>query len=306
MPVYRLSVIIVSFNTKDELRQCLSSISPSHEIIVIDNASKDGSPEMVRSGFPQVRLITNETNLGFGTANNQGLAIATGEIVLFLNSDAVASEGAIERLVEVMHDSTVVACGGRLNHADGRAQWSCCSELTLWAVFCEQTYLERLFPHSPLFCSYWQTSRILESGTKSPVDVAQVMGACLMVRPLEKFDERFFLYCEDTELCKRLVRHGRIVYVPNAIFVHSLGASTRNRWKAISRYNRGKELYFAIHHGEVMSILCFVLNRLGALARALIWATACAVSLFLWKPARIHLWMFIKVLFAPVTGPARG
>jgi GT2 family glycosyltransferase len=118
------------------------------------------------------------------------------------------------------------------------------------------------------------------------------MGACLMMRPVERFEERFFLYCEDTELCYRLRRHGQILYVPQAEFTHALGASsTGNRWWSVAMYNRGKELYFRIHHGTSHQVVCLFINRLGALLRLMI------------KPWQTAMW--IKVLFAPVNGPKK-
>ena len=126
--------------------------------------------------------------------------------------------------------------------------------------FREQTLLERLLG------GYWRTRDL---PTDRPSDVTQVMGACLMTRTgLEPWDERFFLYCEDTDLCLRLRRRGRIVYVPDAGFEHDLGTSSRREpWRGIARYNAGKELYFRVHHGILQSYACVVLDRLGAALR---------------------------------------
>jgi len=280
-----VSVIIVSFNTRELLRECLGAIEPHHEVIVIDNASGDGSADMVGADFPKVMLIRNANNVGFGAANNQGIAAASHDVVLLLNSDARPAPGAIDELARSLDDSSVVAAGGRLEHPDGSLQESACANLNLWAVFCEQTFLEKIFRGSRLFNSYWLSSRMPEGG-----EVEQVMGACLMMRKVETFDERFFLYCEDTELCKRLRRHGRILYRPTAVFTHALGASsTGNRWRSVAYYNRGKELYFAIHHGPISALICFLLNRLGAALRIL-------AGMFVTKKAKI----FWRVLFAPI------
>lgn len=272
----RVSVIVVSFNTRDLLRECLASIEPVHEVIVVDNASGDGSADMVAKEFPSAIVIRNERNLGFGAANNRGMDAASGELILLLNSDAQAMPGAIGVLADAMVEG-VAAVGGTLLHSDGRLQESAAGSLTLWAVLCEQLYLERVFR------AYWRSSILPEGG-----DVEQVMGACLMMRPGTRFDERFFLYCEDTELCRRLRHQGRIWYVPEAHFLHHLGASgSARRWWSVAMYNRGKELYFSIHHGKAHAFACFFLNRLGALLR-------CAV-----KPKT-----FWKVLTAPISGPS--
>lgn len=297
-----VTVVIVSFNTKDYLRKALSSLPESCEIIVVDNASQDGSVEMVSAEFPFVRLVANVANLGFGVANNIGLQLASRPLILLMNSDAEATPGAVASLAEVFAEPDVVAAGGKLEFPDGRLQESCAGRLTLWAVLCEQTLLEKAFPRSRFLSPYWQSHRLFASGN-GPFDVAQVMGACLMMRPLERFDERFFLYCEDTELCRRLKAHGRIVYVPKSTFVHHLGKSTSSRWQSVARYNRGKELYFALHEGLIPAAICWLLNRTGALLRLLIWTVPTLLTLGLVRRFRHQTGLFLRVLFSPIYGP---
>lgn len=284
-----VTVIVVSYNTKDKLRRCLSCIEPAFEIIVVDNASADGSPEMVAEEFPEVRLVRNEQNVGFGAANNQGSSLASAPLVLYLNSDAYAEPGAIARVAEAFADHDVVAAGGRLLNPDGTLQQSVASRLTLWMVFLEQSFLEILL--RPYDLGYWRTP-----DGNAPTEVEQLMGACLMVRRgLETFDERYFLYCEDTDLCRRLSPHGRMVYVPEARFIHDLGSSSADRrWLGVARYNRGKELYFRIHYGALASAVCWGFDRAGALIRLLAWSAISVV-----KPAqRTQVQLFWKVLTA--------
>lgn len=275
MAPLKVTVVVISFNTREKLRRCLACLEPEHEVVVVDNASSDGSPEMVRNEFPRAVLIENRENRGFGAANNQGAQAATGDLILYLNSDAYADPGAIRTLAGVFEDPAVVGAGGQLLNPDRSLQESTANELTLWAVFCEQTLLEKAFRGSRLLSPYWTTRRL--AAHSEPSETAQVMGACLMLRtrdgkPLEPFDERYFLYCEDTDLCKRLSRHGRILYVPAAKFVHDLGSSSaREPWRGIARYNGGKELYFRIHHGIFQSQLCGIFDRLGALLRLILW-----------------------------------
>lgn len=298
----RVSIVIVSFNTKDQLRRCLGAIGDGFETIVVDNASSDRSGDMVEAEFPQVRLIRNVENVGFGPANNQGTDAASGDLVLYLNSDCYPESGSIQTLVAVFDNPGVVAAGGRLLNPDGSLQPSSANRLTLWAVFCEQTYLERLFPSSRFLSPYWNSER-----HEHAAEVEQVMGACLMIRKgLERFDERFFLYCEDTELCYRLRRHGKILYVPEAPFVHELGSSSgKMRWRAVALYNRGKELYFSIHHGWFAWAVCLKLNRLGALSRLLTWSVACLVTACSVGRIRAKAALFAQVLTAPLNGPGR-
>jgi len=301
--VPRLSVVVVSYNACASLRRCLDSLADADEVIVVDNASQDGSAKMVEAEFPEVRLIKNDLNRGFGAANNQGLDLMTGDVALLLNCDAYAKLGSLQVIRRVMQDESVVACGGRLEFLDGRIQASCANQLTLWALFCEQSLLEKAFPRSRILSPYWETDRLLAGPVIEAHEVEQVMGACLCLRPVERFDERFFLYCEDTELCRRLQKHGRIVYVRWAEFVHELGTSSAERWEAVARYNRGKELYFLIHHGRGASFAALFLDRLGAALRMLAWGLPCALTAFLHTGLREKSAMFFRVLTAPAAGP---
>ena len=305
MPPRTVSVAIVSYNTKDKLRRCLEAISPEFEVIVVDNASADGSPEMVENDFPSVRLIKNHANRGFGAANNQAAAVATGSLILYLNSDAYSFPHAIADLAEVFEDPSVSAAGGMLLNMDGTLQTSSANRLTLWAVFCEQFWLEKILPKVKLFSPYWNTHELVR--TDGPTGTPQVMGACLMTRHSHiKWDERFFLYCEDTDLCLRLSSQGKILYVPYAKFTHELGSSSKNRARAVGLYNRGKELYFEIHHGKLASAICFVIDRLGAIYRVLIWGLLTLASLGRVARFREQLRIFSQVLTFPRLGPKLG
>lgn len=279
-----VGVVIVSYGTREKTLRCLSRIPPGVETVVVDNGSTDGSPEAIREAFPGVRLIEAGENLGFGRANNRGEATLSTPLVLYLNSDAYLEPGSLDTLAAAFDDPAVVAAGGHLRNPDGSFQPCAARRLTLWAVFCEQLYLERIFR------SYW----LLEMAGE-PVAVDQCMGAALMVRRgLERFDERFFLYCEDTDLCLRLSRHGRIVHVPSARVIHELGSSSsRDRWRSVVRYNRGKELYFRLHHGPFPAFLCLLLNRKGAALRLL-------AGLLLFRRGKAAT--FARVLFAPLHG----
>ncbi|MBS1714797.1 MAG: glycosyltransferase [Armatimonadetes bacterium] len=334
----RVSVIVVSFNTRDLLCRCLDSLEEADEVIVVDNASTDGSADAVSVFYPHVRLVRNAVNVGFGSANNQGLDLLTGDLALLLNSDAFAEPGAIGLLAKTMADESIVACGGRLvapakiglfrsetarlfverssgyrelfqAQADA-TQNSCAKGLTLWAVFCEQTWLEKLLEAASTTTPYWLTRSLLEFQDFYPnpmyrvYDVAQVMGACLMMRPGLRFDERFFLYCEDTELCHRLLRQGRIVYVPDAVFGHELGASSASaRWASVARYNSGKERFFKIHSGAFAADVCWAFDRFGALFRLAVWTVATVVTLGSVAGFRRRVALFARVLFAPFEGP---
>ncbi|MBL8068014.1 MAG: glycosyltransferase family 2 protein [Armatimonadetes bacterium] len=286
----KVSVILVSYNTAGHVLAALEALEgQAHEVIVVDNASRDKTVELVKERHPGVKLIINTRNRGFGAANNQALDAMTGDLALLLNSDCVPEPGAVAKLAEAFKDPSVVAAGGRLLNPDGSLQESACSRLTLWVVVCEQLLTYRLFPKSRVFNPYYLSARLV-GGSGGPFHVAQVMGACLMMRPVARFDERFFLYCEDTELCLRLSRMGKIVYDPMAVFTHELGVSSKeNRWWSVACYNYGKELYFRIHHGLAAQWACYAVNRLGALLRIAL------------KPRGSRLWL--RVLGTGISGP---
>ncbi|RYG36860.1 glycosyltransferase [bacterium] len=257
----QVTAVVVSYNTADKLRRCLQALQ-GVPAVVIDNDSQDGSVAMIRTEFPLVQVIANRDNRGFSAANNQGLSLVQTPLTLFINSDAYADPGAIGALAAVFEDAGVVAAGGRLRNPDGSLQESVAKMLTLRGVFLEQTLLEKIFG------GFWITRSL--GGT---VEVPQVMGACLMARTADLkeiggWDERYFLYCEDTDLCLRLSKLGRIIWVEAAGFEHELGSSSRREpWRGIARYNRGKETFFRIHHGPLASGVCWSLDRMGALLR---------------------------------------
>jgi GT2 family glycosyltransferase len=275
-PTPEVSVLIVSYNTRELLRECIESILCEQgdglavEVIVVDNASADGSAVMVAERFPQARLIANPDNRGFGAACNQGLEVARGRYALILNADIRAQPSALQRLVGFMdaHPDAAI-CGGQLRYPDGRVQPSCARDLTPWWVFCEQSMLAKLFPRTRLFGGYWRT----HWDFSATIETEQVMGACMMLRrPFPRFDEDYFLYCEDTDLCYRVRQAGgKIYYVHDAVFVHHLGASGEpQRAQMVIYYNRGKERYFRKFHGAWQARVCRWLNRGGALLRVLL------------------------------------
>ncbi len=285
----KLSVIIVAYKSDATLGKCLSSLPIDAEIIVVDNSP----PTTIARDAIYVAMERNE---GFGRACNVGLTRAQGELALILNPDAWAdSPQHVDRLVSALDDQSAVAVGGRLILPDGSVQLSCARRLTLWSVFLEQSLIEKIVK------GYW----IDTSQDSAPRIVPQVTGACFLMKRINgqflRFDERFFLYCEDTELMHRLSKLGDIIHVPGAVFHHELGASSdTNRWWAVACYNRGKELYFRIHHGKPSAWLCLLINRLGALLRLAIYAAVTLVTLGLAGRFRKGFATFWKVLLAPL------
>jgi GT2 family glycosyltransferase len=229
-----VSVVVVNWNTRDILRDCLRSIfvetkRVTCEVVVIDNGSSDGSAEMVAAEFPAVRLIRNADNRGFAAANNQGMVGARGRYVLLLNSDTVVLEDAISKAVafaEGHPDAAVVGC--RAVFPDGRLQQNCFLFPSLLNLALSLTHLALVFPRSRFFgrgrLTWWDYA--------TPREVDVVAGCFMLVRraaidQVGPMADRFFMYSEDTEWCWRFRQAGwRVLYTPDAVIIHLMGASS--------------------------------------------------------------------------------
>lgn len=226
-----LSIIIVNYNTKDLLKQCLKSILENaprqkFEIFVVDNASSDGSAEMVQEDFPGVHLFCNKENIGFARANNQTIEKSQGRYVLFLNSDTEVSLGVLDGMVEFLNshpEAGVVGC--RLVDSNGKAEESCGFFPTISAIVL--TKLRRNMVLGSWFKNLHAS--ILHSSQTQEVD--WVTGACLMVRRkiIERvglLDEKMFMYFEDVDWCYRMKKAGwKIYFAPEVRIIHKRGAS---------------------------------------------------------------------------------
>ncbi len=223
-----LSIIIVNYKSKGLLKQCLRGIYDARlgldfEVIVVDNASHDGSDIMVRKFFPQVHLIMAEENHGFGAGNNLGLAVAKGEFVLILTPDVAVFPGAVEDLHKYLLDHPAVGLvGPRLINPDGSIQSSAYLFPTFIMAILRRTPLGRM----PQAKRQLRRYLMRDWGHDDSRPVGWVLGACFLartatLRTLQGFDERYFLYVEDTDLCRRIWQSGSEVhYVHTAEMVH--------------------------------------------------------------------------------------
>jgi hypothetical protein len=260
-----LSIIIVTWNTRELTRACLASIAQhhgdvSHEIIVVDNASGDGTVEMIRQTFPHVEIIANDTNRGFGAANNQAMQHAGGEYVLLLNSDTEITAGVLRSAVAAMRNHREVAVlGVRVEHPDGSLQLTCFAEPTLLNITLQVLGLHRLpWP------AWFGRDRMRHWARDSVRDVDVVTGCFFMIRPraMEEvglFDEQFFFYGEETDWCRRFRAAGWAVrFMPAGTIVHHGGASA-----AMLDGDRGVFL--------ADGIVRFHYKHAGALSAAIAW-----------------------------------
>lgn len=229
-----LAVVVVNYNTAALLRDCLSAIyavanRASIEVIVVDNASVDGSVTMVREAFPDVHLLTQSTNLGFGTANNVGVASASAPYVMLLNSDAVLLEDTGAALVQYLRDHPDVMCAGpRIVLPNGERQDRAFGNLpSLWRVLLQCLNISRVFP--------WFRAIEGIDGRHRPGpedDVGWITGVCMVMRRADfqavgGFDPSIFMYCEDIDLCARFSQKGgRVVRVDRYAVLHHGGASS--------------------------------------------------------------------------------
>jgi GT2 family glycosyltransferase len=268
MSIVDVSVIIVSWNTQDILRNCLRSIYEQGgdiavEVIVIDNASTDGSAEMVRKDFPQVILIENSENRGFAAANNQGIAIAKGRYVLLLNPDTVILDHAINKTLyfaDAHPESAVVGC--RVLNPDRTLQPTCFMFPSILNMLLSSTYLYKLFPKNRFFgrerMTWWSRNDIRE------VDV--VTGCFMLVQreAIEQvglLDERYFIYGEETDWCYRF-KHAdwKVMFTPCANIIHLGGQSTQKKATAMVVQLRKSILQFMkkYHSPFIYRIACLL------------------------------------------------
>ncbi len=276
------SIIIISFNTKMILKECLESVICESanlrvEIFVVDNHSADGSADMVEQEFPDVRLIRSDVNLGFGAANNVALEQARGRYFVLLNSDAFFQPSALE--LAIQHMDATVDCGlggGLLVGRDGSWQPSARSFHSLLGDFLVLTGMAAKFPKSKFFGGFDRTW----ADVKEPASVDWVPGAFSIIRPraLVKsgiFDPAFFLYYEEVDLCVRIKQAGySIWYWPDIVVVHIGGESSRQlktlefssqAAQVVMWRMRSTLLYYRKHHG-VQAYFAKVLEN--TLARA--------------------------------------
>ncbi len=272
-----LSIVIVSYNTRDLLAACLESVTAaqdvasadvlSTEILVVDNASPDGSAEMVRVQYPGVCLIANAENRGFSAANNQAFARTQGRYVLMLNPDTRVRPGALQLLVRFMdHNPRAGACGGWLQYADGSFQHSAFSFPTLSQIALDFFPINWRLTDSRLNGRY--PRRWYERGT--PFQVDHLLGADLLVRrqaadQIGWLDDRFFIYCEEIDWCLRIRRAGwQIWCVPEAVIVHHEAQSTRQfRDRMFVELWRARVRLFEKHYGRAFRLVAGRLVRLG-------------------------------------------
>lgn len=251
-----LGVIVVSYNVRELLAACLAGLPAAAtpltwEAVIVDNASLDGSADMVATEFPSVRLIRNAENVGFARANNQGIAASTGRYIVLLNADTVVPAGGLARLADFMDAHPQVgACSPRLLRTDGTPQpHAFGGDPTLGYLL--RRAVNRALSRRPLH----------DWGVASVIQVDWVSGACLMARReavdrVGGLDERIFMYFEDNDWCLRIRRAGwQICYVPQVEITHLGGQSIAKNPAARAAYYHSLAYFYDKHYGPLKQFL---------------------------------------------------
>jgi len=258
----RLSIIIVTYNSRGHIDACLASLTRTpptvdHEIVVVDNASIDGTATAVRERWPAARVIEAGANLGFAAANNLGIRQTFGELVLLLNPDTAVRPGAVDRLVELLdarRDAAVV--GPRLVDGDGRPELSFGAMISPLAELRQKMLVGGNDRHVPLISGY------VERLTRHARQVDWVSGACLMVRRTDAeaaglMDERYFMYTEDVDFCAAIRARGRaVLFTPAAEVLHLRGQSASTAPRSTeAAYRRSQLAFYEKHHPGWVPVL---------------------------------------------------
>lgn len=265
-----VSIIIVAWNVRKFVHDCLKSVyehtqTVDFEVIYVDNASEDGSVQMVKENFPDVRIIENDRNNGFIKANNQGIEISKGRYVLLLNSDTILLNNAIAKTVKFADDdpkAAVVGC--RVLNSDQTLQRTCFMYPSLLNTFLSATYLYKVFPRSRFFGREHMTW----CDFNEPMEVETVCGCYSLVRKeaIEQvglMDERYFVYGDDPDWCYRFKKAGwKIMFSPDGRIIHYGGQTTSRKARAFRLQLEGSKLIFMKLHASkaAFPFACFLVG----------------------------------------------
>lgn len=303
-----LSICIVSYNTKECLTKCIDSILSNgkgidYEMIVVDNYSGDGTVEMLRNDYPQVRLIINSTNIGYARAVNQAIDASRGQYLLIINSDVVLLPQCLSNMIHFVRnreDAGVVGC--RVLNADRSIQRSCRSFPNVLNFISENFFLDKIFPKNKLwgrpFLSYFGYDRT------TTVDV--VLGAFMMIRReiidrVGKMDEQFFMYAEETDFCYRVKNAGwKNYFFPEAQIIHCGGESTRQASiPMFIELHKSHHRYIEKHHGRSYLAIIKSILFLGILLRIVLFSLARGADAFGldgFESSKNRLQLYIKMM----------
>jgi N-acetylglucosaminyl-diphospho-decaprenol L-rhamnosyltransferase len=265
-----LSIIIVTHNACADVVRCLDSLhrAPAgtpHEVVIVDNASTDGTVETIGARWPDVRIVEIGDNIGFGAANNVGIRSSRGELILILNGDTVIPPGAIDRLAaELERHSDVAAIGPRIVDPEGRPELSFGRMVGPLAEFSQRRLVHGNNRRDP------GASARVEQMTRVQQDVDWISGACMLLRRRDAeaaglFDERYFLYFEDVDFCAAIRRlERRVLFFPAVEIAHARGRSAASQPDAVNHaYRRSQLAFYQKHHPLWVPVLRLYLRFRG-------------------------------------------
>ena len=266
-----LSIIIVNFHHSHMLGDCLDSINRTiqktqFEVILVDNSDKDTGLEAILKLYPKTLFINNLKNVGFARANNQGAKVANGDFLLFINPDTILTEGAAESMLNyIRSDSSIGILGPKVLNPDQTIQYSCRRFPTVWSgLFNRYSLATRFFPNN----RYSRDYLMLDYGHNSIRSVDWVSGCCMMTsnstfKKVNGFDESYFLFIEDVDLCQIIKKKGlRVVYFPNAKILHKISSSnSRLTFQVIIKRHKGM-IYYNQKHYKTNLAVQYIINTI--------------------------------------------
>jgi len=305
-----LSVIIVNWNTKNLLLQCLESVYQTikrveMEVFVVDNGSMDGSIAAAKGRFPEVKFIQNEINLGFARANNQALSLAKGRYLLLLNPDTQVKKGAMERLISFMDAHPEAGgAGAQLLNSDGSRQNSIANFPSLATELLNKSLLRWFFP------SVFPGK---ERNYPEPIEVDSVIGACMVVKrdaiePVGLLDEGYFLFLEETDWCYRMRRTGwKIYHVPQAEIYHFQGKGVEmEKKKARVEYYRSLYRFFKKNRGRLQWFILLIGSVIKLVVELVFMGIASLLTFFTIKKWENKLSIYAYLMWWHLKGCPKG
>ncbi len=299
-----VSVIIINYNSFHLLNGCLDSLfffnkEISLDVIVVDNNSTEGDVESITSKYPAVRLIKNDKNIGFAAANNLALKIIKGKYTLFLNNDTVFKNNVIEKafkFAEAMKQPVFAGC--QLLNADMSKQESVVDFPNLWNTITENFFLYKVVKRSKLFNKYYQNY----NDYHKEIEVDVIRGAFMFcptkqILELNGFDDRFFFYSEETDLCYRFKKSGgKIFFLPDVKLIHYGGETTdKNLWFKYKNQTTGKIQFYQKHFNGIEYITAIVIHWIGLFLRGILFSFSGIIMLN--KNLLLKGYYFIKQMF---------
>lgn len=299
----QVSIIIVNFNSVKMLDDCINSIKAftrdvAYEIVVVDNDSSEPT-DWIQKKHTDVKFIFNKTNKGFAAANNQGVSIAKGEYILYLNNDTLFTENTLGILLDYLKQLSfdpIIGC--RLLNADGSFQESANDFDSVSNSISENLFIYKVFPKS----HFWNKAHLNYEEVNSAVETGYVKGAFLLckkslVDKLNGFDELFYFYSEEADFCFRAQKMGvKVIFYPNTSIIHLGGATTDNMpWFGFKHIHISKMKYLIKNARGVEKFLMIFFHYLGILVRGVLYTLFGLVTFQ--KKQIMRGWFYIRKLF---------